>query len=354
MANFWILDNHLNKVALLQDTFSVMWMPRYSGIGTAEFNVRPTKENLELLKPETIILNIERNEVCYIKYRFIDRTGEYPALIVRGVLENIGNWINIKTLKLEKLSDLYHLVNSNLRDEKYIGFELDIDGPDLALIPFETTWENLAETVQQVCFEYGAGFRMTYRKTRRSTYVLFKIYVREKNNNVKFSDDLGNMVMQSYEESIENSFNIAYVAGEGEGPERIVETVDLSHGGQKREVYVDARDLQKTITDEDGNETTISDADYKMQLRERGLQTLAESQSTNTFTIEINSRDSMFRIGIDYNLGDIVQAQSVAFGIEKDFRIEGFNIIYEENETIELVLNEESEAQQLWLKELSR
>lgn len=353
MAEFWILDSKLQKVTLLQDVFSVMWMPRYSEVGTAEIHARPTAENLEMLQIGTMILNLERKEICFIKYRFIDESGEYPEITIRGVLENIGNWINIQTIKLEKLSNLHYLVNHNLRDEKYIGFESAVDGPDLALIPFETTWENLADTVTEVCSTYGAGFRMTYRKTSRSTYILFKVYVKGKNDLVRFSDDLGNLIIQSYEQSVEDSYNVAYVAGEGEGSERVVEIVDLSNGGIRRELYVDARDLQSTTEGEDGEEITISPAEYKRQLRERGLEALAESGPLNVFTTEPNTRDTLFRLGIDYDIGDVIPCQSVVFNVEKDFRIEGLNIIYEKNELIELVLKEESEAKQTWQKEHS-
>ena len=42
-------------------------------------------------------------------------------------------------------------------------------------------------------------------------------------------------------------------------------------------MYVDARDLQKKVTDSAGKETTLTTAQYKAQLQARGLEKLVEA-----------------------------------------------------------------------------
>lgn len=122
-----------------------------------------------------------------------------------------------------------------------------------------------------------------------------------------------------------NFKNVAIVAGEGEGSARVFEIVDLSdtasiykvpfftsngepvftaddqrfHVGSKRRraLWVDARDLQQ----EEGE--TI--ADYRLRLRQRGLEQLAEHVIIDNVEVAIREDDAE-RIGTEFNIGDMV------------------------------------------------
>lgn len=82
--------------------------------------------------------------------------------------------------------------------------------------------------------------------------------------------------------------NYAYVLGEGEGSARVQVEVDLTDGEERRELYVDARDLQKEVDGE-----TLSDADYEAVLTQRGTEKLAETrlvefiEATATGTVSV-------------------------------------------------------------------
>jgi len=67
--------------------------------------------------------------------------------------------------------------------------------------------------------------------------------------------------------------NFARVYGEGEGSARWLTDVDDTSGNERRELYVDARDLARTV---DG--VTLSDADYDAALTQRGWEKLAEAR----------------------------------------------------------------------------
>jgi len=95
-----------------------------------------------------------------------------------------------------------------------------------------------------------------------------------------------------------NYRNFAVVAGEGEGSARVFEIVDISAPGeQKRHLWVDARDLQQ----EEGE----SIADYRLKLRQRGLEKLAETVEIDNVEIEIEDNEAQ-KIGVDYDIGDVV------------------------------------------------
>lgn len=92
--------------------------------------------------------------------------------------------------------------------------------------------------------------------------------------------------------------NLAVVAGEGDGAARVFEVIDIAASGeQKRHLWVDARDLQQ----EEGE----SIADYRLKLRQRGLEKLAETVEIDNVEIEIED-DEAQKIGTEYDIGDIV------------------------------------------------
>lgn len=95
-----------------------------------------------------------------------------------------------------------------------------------------------------------------------------------------------------------NYRNVAVVAGEGEGSARVFEIVDIAETGeQKRHLWVDARDLQQ----EEGESIT----DYRLKLRQRGLEKLAETVEIENVEIEIEDEEAQL-IGTEYDIGDIV------------------------------------------------
>ena len=79
----------------------------------------------------------------------------------------------------------------------------------------------------------------TYQGTDRSIN-------QQENSHVVFSRDEDNLYEQEYEDSNKELKTTAIVAGEGEGAARTVITVNNDFKGlERRELFVDARDLQK-------------------------------------------------------------------------------------------------------------
>ncbi|AWN66947.1 hypothetical protein LL14B4_12605 [Lactococcus lactis subsp. lactis] len=110
----------------------------------------------------------------------------------------------------------------------------------------------------------------------------------------------------------------AYVFGEGEGTARKNVLIgDGFTGIERRELYVDARDLQQSSTNGNGATVNLSDADYKAQLTQRGQQSLAERVEVIQLSGEINFNNLNFQYGKDYEVGDTVRVTSQRFGITK-------------------------------------
>ncbi len=117
------------------------------------------------------------------------------------------------------------------------------------------------------------------------------------NNFVVFSEYFGNLQGATYLEDNSCYKNYAVVQGEGEGSDRVTVYVDLSAGKTKRMLYVDARDIRQ----EDG----ITLAQYQAQLRQRGIEKLANNVDITNLETDIIA-NAGFTYYVDYDLGDTV------------------------------------------------
>lgn len=344
-----IYNEEGKKVDILQNTTSIQWMPRYNETGTFEIHTKPTESNKEYLVIGNRIVNQSTEEIGFIKEvnQTQDNDGQ-EEIEVRGEMDNLDQRINIKLFKISTIAmSLMQLVINNIRG-------LEIQMGDMPLIndkydpPKETTWDELRTTYHEVCQEKGIGYRMMRRNKVLNVLEIYKKGINEK---VKFSDDLGNIIAQSYLNSVEDFKNYAYVCGEGEGAERVVVEIDMTNGGPRYELYVDARNVSKTYTDANGDEQTYTYEEYQNVLRNYGLSKLLEYQETNEFEVEIKESDTLFTLNKDYFMGDVIKTESKKYGLLKYFRISGVIYIQESDSKVELVLTDyETEQSQILLK----
>ena len=128
--------------------------------------------------------------------------------------------------------------------------------------------------------------------------------------------------------------NFAYVAGEGTGGKRfVVEINQIQDDEERKEMYVDARDLQQ--------EENMTDSKYKEVLKQRGLEKLQENNKVEMTEFNIDP-DSNLECGRDYNLGDTVMYKNDELGLYVENRIiEISNVFEDENKTIEIVFGDD-------------
>ncbi|WP_342544802.1 siphovirus ReqiPepy6 Gp37-like family protein [Lysinibacillus sp. FSL W7-1291] len=130
------------------------------------------------------------------------------------------------------------------------------------------------------------------------------------NPHVIFSKEYDNIINQKYVHNKVDYRTTAIVAGEGEGIERThVVTNDHLKGFNRRELYVDARDLQSEYSDDNDKKKTMSPAEYEEALQKRGDEKLSDFQIIETFESEVDMY-SQFTYNIDYKLGDRVSVRN--------------------------------------------
>ena len=116
--------------------------------------------------------------------------------------------------------------------------------------------------------------------------------------------------------------NTALIGGEGEGEARFHAIVKSSaSGAARREVFVDASSNSRTYKDENGDEQTLTDAEYNAQLETVGLQAISGLAITETFDGEVDLMSGSFRYRDDFSLGDIVTIQDLEIGLYINARI---------------------------------
>lgn len=334
---FYILDSDGTKVDILQNVSSIQWHTAYYTTGTFEIHCKATESNLAYLRDGYRIWNTDTNEIGFVRYTYpsIDMEG-HDELEIHGYLDNLDLRINPTMSSVKNVeTDLYALVEKNKRD-------LDITCAAVkgltATVDHDTTWESLRDSFQAICQEVGYGYRML---KNGNTLNQIELYERGLNENVKFSDKIGNIQAQSFLRDTSDYYNYAYVAGAGKSDERYVIEIDMRKNGEpRRELYVDAKNVQRTYTDANGKQQTYTDDQYHQVVYNYGYSKLMEHRAKSEFECTVNSNDSLYTYRKDYFVGDIVPTESVKYGINTKMRITGANLVIEDSTKVNLVLEE--------------
>ncbi len=179
---------------------------------------------------------------------------------------------------------------------------------------------NTQEISHRVRYDYltnDLAFEVWQGKDRRDSQT--------ENSWAIFSNSFYNIRDVVYNRNNSSYKNYAYVTGAGEGSNRIIVTVDLRRPGEERkELWVDARDLQQ----DDGNGKLISTAAYRAMLEQRGREKLAEYRKVETVNSKIDPNANLI-YKRDFDLGDYCTYINTEIGVATDKRITEVMEIYE-------------------------
>lgn len=180
-------------------------------------------------------------------------------------------------------------------------------------IRYQNSYGNVAEEVETLCTSYDFGIRETATRlgVPGNTLTLFK--GRDISAQIEFSDAYENLTKVGYQNNNFDEASTAFVFGEGEGSERQQVIIGGNKSGlNRKEIYVDARDLQKTT-----DETTLTNAQYVEVLNNRGNNKLAERKRILTLNGEVPASSKLFKLGTDYDRGDSITIRSNLYNLKK-------------------------------------
>lgn len=261
MVDVYVLDGDLNQIGIIDTYVSLLWVNRYDTEGDCELYVEVTQTNISLLKKGNYLSRLDDEMVCRIEKIELDtdsENGDY--LIVTGydvkkiltqrviwgqsnVDGNVEDYIrNIiyKSLVSPNLS-ARAITNKSGRQNFMLGDKANFT----EVTTQQSSYSKISEKVQEYCKLYGWGYKVIV-DIGNFYFVLYK--GTDRSNSVVFADEFENLISTKYINDSSNMANVALVAGEGEGSQRSRNVSGYAESLDRYEIYVDARDLSKTIT----------------------------------------------------------------------------------------------------------
>lgn len=333
-----VLDKHFQTIGSIPLFRTLIWIRRYEKLGC--FELYTSKDYFHLLNTGRYLYRSDAEELgvmdevnysqdengareSYVKGNFAERlltdrvieatvrlTGNVEdalrSLVQRTAIEPADSDRKIKHLRLGDVSGIQSTI------------EIQVTGDNLSDKLYEVG--NTLEISHRVRYDYltdDLAFEVWQGKDRRDT--------QEENSWAIFSNSFYNIRNVIYNRNESSYKNFAYVAGAGEGADRVIVTVDIRQPGEERsELYVDARDLQQ----EDGNGNKIPIDAYREQLKQRGKEKLAEYRMVETINSNVDPNANLV-YKKDFDLGDYCTYVNTETGISTDKRITEIMETYE-------------------------
>lgn len=349
------LDNEtFDALGQINKFTSLMWPDKYNGYTSFELNAPVTLENRTLLKKGNILwCGGDNAAIIEIVKSDTDENGQKTFNVKGRTLEMLLTtriiWGTYTCVNKYSSTAMYEIVESqcvNPSDaSRVIPFlECAEDEEVGKKIAFQKTGGEVYDAMVNIATDADIGFDILFRP--REKKLIFKVTegvdrtimltADDPSNLVIFSTDLEDILSSSYYTNDQDIKTLAYVAGEGEGAERkyIISGNNASSGFGRRELYVDARDLQSEVSNDDGTTTTITDDDYNDLLNDRGIEKLAECVTIESFEAKMRvTGDIQYVYGTDYTKGDKVLVQDTDLGVQVIGRVtevsENFDDEYE-------------------------
>lgn len=333
-----IINHKFERLGVINKFDMIQYNPKYSGIGSFELSCALNEENKSLIVEDNILW-IEDEYAGVIQY--IDKSSDNEIKAKGKLLSVVLNWRTvIKTYEANKLTTgiFEELVRLNFMadDERKIeGFTFINNVIDNTAIRYQVTGKSLSDIFQPLSETYDIGYEVYLNMEEKAfEFTLFRgkdltIGNKDGNKPVIFGTDFNNILKSEYVSDNNNYRNVAYVAGEGEGENRVVVEVKQteSAGFFRREIVVDARDIQKA-----NSISRMTDEEYNELLQQRGKEKLSEFRKVESYDAELMSdARTGFVYGKDYFLGDTVSVVDKNLGVILSAKITEVTVTFAED-----------------------
>jgi len=352
------LDNDkFESIGGINQFTSLIWPDKYNGYTTFELNAPVTPENKNLFKKDNIIwcggdnaakieiIQFDTNDAGQKTFKIKGRTLEQilTTRIIWGTYNCVGKYSSTAMYEIVQ----NQCVNPSDSYRKIPFLECAEDEQIGRIISYQKTGGEVYEAVESIAKDSDLGFDILFKPKERK--LIFKVtegidrtisrQTTEGSNFVIFSTGLEDIVNSSYYTNNQDVKTLAYVAGEGEGAERkyIISGNNASYGFARKELYIDARDIQSEILNDDSTTTKITDDEYNDLLNDRGMEKLAMCDLIESFEAKMRT-NGQYVYGVDYFKGDKVVIEDNELGIQVLAKITEVIEYYDDKYELELVL----------------
>lgn len=361
MGVITVFNKYFERIDILRKYTFMQYTDKFNGVGEFKINAILCDENLYLLdEKEVFFVAFDRTTMGRIDKVVKDSDSEFEQ-----TLEITGRMIKYKlqtsvvykqqiysgrTAEVVKQLVENNMCVGSIGDKRYINFEFHIQGDRLSEMTMinngQWTGGSVYDAIQPLLQADSMGFEIKPVITERYEIALnapianirkwyFDILLgedRTRNNQrgnkpVVFSQALSNLTRSTYEKNMKEYYNVAYVAGEGEGNNRT--WIEVYQDGVKGteyewdaigwlrdELYVDARDLQKTTDNK-----TYTDTEYNEILTQRGNEYLKEHIVFVSYDSTVINENEKYKYGVDFKNGDFVTVVDNELGLTADVQI---------------------------------
>lgn len=261
MDDIYVYDQNLERIGVVDAYKSCIWAKRYIERGDCELYVEATTANMNLLQKNYYLAREDDDMVCQIKKIELDtdvENGNYliiSGVDVKSLLDQRVIWStmmvngNLETFIRSMVHDAVCYPNLSARQmQKANGQQLIYLGTTAGFSEVtseQVSYKNVGEKIREYCQKYEWGYRIVLSDGN----FYFQLYKgQDKSNSVVFSENYDNLETSKYIIDETNLGNVALVAGEGEGTSRSRNVSGYAEGLERYEIYVDAKDISKTIT----------------------------------------------------------------------------------------------------------
>lgn len=311
--NLNLYDQDLKRISIIGNNFvSCFWAEGYNTTEDFTLEVQATKEYKLKLKPDCYVGRSDRKALMVIKNIQTDgskiiATGKQATRVLDdvafvGTLPE-GSVIDTSVKSAYNVSSKFHNLEFATTN---LGVKYDQ----------QISHKSFLELCTVMCQSKDVGLRVI----KQNEGLLAEFYKPDLNVNTKLSENFGNVKVKNIILSTENYRNYAIVLGEGEEENRIRIDVDLTNGEKRREIIVDARNIQR----EDGETAS----QYNKRLYARGVEALMEQQKTWECAVLPYVKE----FGSKYDLGDMVEIVLNEYGIKIQARISRFTQKEQQNQ----------------------
>lgn len=328
----FLLDTDFTAIAVLDTFTQFLWTDRYWECGDFEAEFVASDPLLKEITLDRYLYYSESDRLMVIEnIEYSSKFDQGSFVLIKGrslesILDRRIVW-GLKTFDTTVYSAVQTLINENFITPSDTARKIEnmvfVTSEDSAVttptIETQYTGDNIYSIITDICKENKLGFKLTRSEEGDLEFSLYagvdRSYDQTTNSYVIFSPYFENIIDTTYTEDKTNFRNAALIGGEGEGSNRKYASIPGTETGiARREVFVDARGVSSNV-----NGSTMSNSKYQNLLIQKGNDKLKELKLDIEFDCEA-AMTNTFKIGIDFNVGDVVNVQD-EYGHNKTSRI---------------------------------
>lgn len=303
-----LYDENLNRIAIIGERYvSCLWSEGYNSCEPFTLEVQDSGEYRKKIQPD-----------CYV-----GREDRKTLMVIKSVRVEGGHIIATGFQAVRCLDDVAFIgtiaggapITQSIRDAygDSEGFHLIAFGEDdlTDTYPEEISNKSILQLMETMCPQGDIGFRAV----RGDGGIRVEFYKPEEREDLVFSQQYGNLSVQSVLRSTEQLRNHAIVLADG-----VTVEADHSGGAQKRSLILDSPPAK-----EDGE----SAAAYRKRLLAYGAEELAKQKRTWECSFTPYGGD----FGTRYDLGDVLTVLLPEYGLRFHARITRFTQKSQKNAT---------------------